>query len=84
MSDDAPPTSTNLPATSILGKLAQLPPDAWLDMAQARIYTRLTLKTLRNAIAKGDLKPDGRGKGWLFRKRTLDSWLEERAQRGRS
>lgn len=64
-----PPPAANLPR--------------WYTVEDAAARSGLAVRTVREAITRRELVPDGRGRAPLFRIETIDAWLEWRAQRAR-
>src|SRR5262245_28227861 len=58
------------------------PPGAWLRLAEAATYIRMTPSGLRTCVTRGQLVPDGRGpKGThMFKVATLDQFLVDRTR----
>jgi hypothetical protein len=86
--DTSRPTTGEHDASSLAAlrtELCRRPADAWFTSTEAAAYLGCTRSGLRTVCARGDLAPDGRGlKGLaMFRRRTLDAFLEARAFRGR-
>jgi len=63
--------------------LATPHPTDWLDVTQAAALLRMSPQGVRSAVYRGELAPDGRGgrRCVLFRRATLDRFLEARALR---
>jgi hypothetical protein len=71
---------------ALRSELCRRPADAWFTSTEAAVYLGCSRSGLRSVCGRGELIPDGRGlKGLaMFRRRTLDAFLEARAARGRS
>ncbi len=49
--------------------------DAWMDINEACDYTNVSDSTIRRAVRKGELKVSKKTGKLLFRKSSIDSWL---------
>lgn len=54
---------------------------AWMTSAEAAVYARLTVNTIRDAAECGDLggvkvTPGSTRSQWRFRQADIDAWLE--------
>ena len=60
----------------------QYPANAWLRLAEAAAYVRISPSGLRSAVHRGQIRFDGRGykSTLMFRVATLDAYLASRAQ----
>lgn len=59
---------------------ALAPDDLWFDLDEAAAYLRLARRTVRNYVYRRQLIPDGRSLGPMFRRSTLDAFLEGRVK----
>lgn len=68
-------------AIDIRARLAGAPPSTWVDLRDAAAYLGLRPSSLRSAIARGQIAPDGRGprRSPVFHRSTLDAYLTARA-----
>ncbi len=69
-------------ATLMRNGLAQRPSSAFLTATEAAVYLDCSRRSLMGLVAARELAPDGRGtkRRMLFRRATLDAFLERRAQ----
>lgn len=70
-------------AIDIRARLAGAPPSTWVDLRDAAAYLGWRPSSLRSAIARGQIAPDGRGprRSPVFHRSTLDAYLTARAYR---
>jgi len=76
-----PATPPTVPAAAALrNELAKRGADGWFNADEAAVYLDLARRTVRNLISRRELVADGRARGPLFRRQTLDAFLEARAR----
>lgn len=51
--------------------------DGWMDIKNVKPYTGLSTSTIRRAIQKGHLKCSKSTGKLLFKRETIDNWLED-------
>ena len=54
---------------------ARIKVDAWMDINEACDYTNVSDSTFRRAVRKGELKVSKKTGKLLFRKSSIDRWL---------
>jgi excisionase family DNA binding protein len=55
--------------------IVEIHPNRWLDLPKAAVYCSLAVKTLRRAIATGDLAFSKPGRKQIVDRKDLDAWL---------